>query len=136
MPFGVALMKCRSGLHSSKRLRNWCLDIDDMTSLSKFGEFTWPGSHFIGRSLFYRPPFCAIFKISIWNFRVNFWRQYWPVKFCEGSVSRNLQTFGFLDFSAPITDRPDELCQIFVFLALLWCLKSGKNFIVIRPVVF
>ena len=29
-----------------------CLDMDDMTSPSKFGEVTWPSSHFMDRSVF------------------------------------------------------------------------------------
>ena len=36
-----------------------------MTLPSKFGEFTWPSLHFIGRSVFYRPAFGAILQIVL-----------------------------------------------------------------------
>ena len=34
-----------------------CLETDDRRSLSKFGDVTWPSSHFTDRSVFYRPAF-------------------------------------------------------------------------------
>ena len=42
-----------------------CLDIDEISSPSKFGEITQPGLHFVGRSVFYRPAFDAILQIVL-----------------------------------------------------------------------
>ena len=38
-----------------------------MTPRSKFSEVTRPSSHFVGRSVFYRPAFCAILQIVLLN---------------------------------------------------------------------
>ena len=42
-----------------------CLDIDDMTSPSKYGEVTLLNSHFTGLSVFHRPAFGAILQIVL-----------------------------------------------------------------------
>ena len=34
-----------------------------MTSSSEFGEVTWPSSHFMDHSVFYRPAFSAFYRL-------------------------------------------------------------------------
>ena len=42
-----------------------CLDIEDMTSPSKFGEVMLPSSHFIGCSVFYWQAFSSILQVVL-----------------------------------------------------------------------
>ena len=63
--------KCLYQFYSSERLDH-CLDIDEMTSTSKFSDVTRPSAHFRGRSVFFRPAFSAfhIFIVcptSVWS---------------------------------------------------------------------
>ena len=74
--------------------------MDDMTPPSKFDEFTWPTSDFIGPFVFYRPAFLAFYrlfckianlwdmdlKISLFISHVNSDN---PAKFREVSMPRN-----------------------------------------------
>ena len=51
-----------------------CLDVDDMTSPSKFGEVLWPSSDFVDRSVFYSPAISRLFcKIAnLWDVDLKF----------------------------------------------------------------
>ena len=41
------------------------LDIDGMTSSSKFCDVTWTSAQFMDRSVFYRPAFSSSYKFSV-----------------------------------------------------------------------
>ena len=43
------------------------LDVDVMTSRSKFGEVMWPSSHFRARSVICRPAFQKLLKSFLWD---------------------------------------------------------------------
>ena len=54
-----------------------CLDMDGLTSPSKFGEVTWPTLDFMGCSVFYRPAFSAFYRMfckiaNLWDIDLKF----------------------------------------------------------------
>ena len=62
----LALKKCQFQVYSYQenlKLGQY-LDIDDMTSLIKFGEVTWCTLHFMGRLVFYRLALSAFHRYS------------------------------------------------------------------------
>ena len=77
-----------------------CLDMDDMTSPSKFGEVMWPILDFTGRSVFYRPALSAFYRLfckiaNFWDIDLKFSgfisdvNSDNPAKFREVSMPRN-----------------------------------------------
>ena len=107
-----------------------CLGIDARTSLSKFGDVTWPSLYY-SQSLRYRSEIFRIdFRRSYWQLSKILKLPYLRITFLETSY---LSVFGLC---RPIIYSPDDIFQIFCrFCVSSWSFISDKNFMVLHLVV-
>ena len=106
-----------------------CLDIEDMTSPTNFGEATWA-------SLFYSSFFIPYYtdqhlKDLFVKWPIRYWSKIWgsifdaninkPRQFCEIIISRSFLFWNRSFFRIwSVICRPDMLWQLFLFRASIW----------------